>query len=50
MDQVGDVRADLSQIGFDLDALQRMVSGLVSSVIELKLYPLFHVIFFEALW
>lgn len=30
--QVNDVRGDLSQIGFDLDELHRMVSGLVSSI------------------
>lgn len=30
VNQVNDVRGDISQIGFDLDELQRMVSGLVS--------------------
>ena len=28
--QVTEARADISQIGFDLDSLQRMVTGLVS--------------------
>lgn len=34
--EVGDVRADLSQIGFDLDALQRMVSGLDGKIMTLE--------------
>ena len=29
MKQVTEARGDISQIGFDLDSLQRMVSGLV---------------------
>ncbi|KAA8520466.1 hypothetical protein F0562_014722 [Nyssa sinensis] len=34
--EVTDVRADLSQIGFDLDALQRMVSGLDGKIMSLE--------------
>ncbi|KAL7207768.1 hypothetical protein ACSBR1_029670 [Camellia fascicularis] len=34
--EVTDVRGDLSQIGFDLDALQRMVSGLDGKICSLE--------------
>ncbi|XAR65158.1 hypothetical protein NMG60_11009168 [Bertholletia excelsa] len=34
--EVTDVRTDLSQIGFDLDALQRMVSGLDGKICSLE--------------
>ncbi|XP_057951550.1 uncharacterized protein LOC131146180 [Malania oleifera] len=34
--EVTDVRADLSQFGYDLDALQRMVSGLDGKICELE--------------
>ncbi|KAH7858130.1 hypothetical protein Vadar_020302 [Vaccinium darrowii] len=35
-DEVTDVRGDLSQIGYDLDALQRMVSGLDGKICSLE--------------
>ncbi|XP_010242370.1 PREDICTED: uncharacterized protein LOC104586743 [Nelumbo nucifera] len=34
--EVSDVRADLSQIGYDLDSLQRMVSGLDGKICSLE--------------
>ncbi|XP_073021580.1 uncharacterized protein [Primulina eburnea] len=34
--EVNDVRGDVSQIGFDLDALQRMVSGLDGKLLSLE--------------
>ncbi|XP_057485268.1 uncharacterized protein LOC130771632 [Actinidia eriantha] len=34
--EVTDVRADLSQVGYDLDALQRMVSGLDGKICSLE--------------
>lgn len=36
--QVTDVRGDLSHIGFDLDELQRMVSGLVGEFVNIVLF------------
>jgi len=35
-DEVTDIRGDLSQIGYDLDALQRMVSGLDGKICSLE--------------
>ncbi|MGI4370274.1 DUF1664 domain-containing protein, partial [Klebsiella pneumoniae] len=34
--EVTDVRADLSQVGYDLDSLQRMVSGLDGKICSLE--------------
>lgn len=38
--EVTDVRGDISQIGYDLDSLNRMVSGLVSLLFFLNLLNL----------
>lgn len=44
MKQVSDVRSDLSDMGYDLDTIHAMVSGLVSTSVKLFLYLILFIV------